>query len=441
MTTAPPGSPAAAPLPPSVTPAGVGAAALGAANAARTGRSTPARMRAMQGVLAVAAVLLGLALVLGANGRAASIDRAERAAGLVVAGQELRAAIGRADAASVGAFLAGGVDQPEQRARYSAAMDDAAVALANAGRVADEEPTRQAIRDLGRLLIDYSGLIETARADNRQQLPLGAAYLRSAQQLVRDDITTQLDALRDSADGSFRDQVGPLTGGPGIAVGVLAVTVLALFALAGRWMAARTRRLLNPGLVAAGAILGAGLLWALNATAGSATEGAAAVRNGYDQLSALSAIRADAYTQQASATFALIDRGARDSFNAQAETAAQNVQARLDAFDDRSELPNLWDVYLERSRAAAELDASGGYDLARAALNAPSTQPDSVAAGFQAFDDSVSGRVESAFNTLSFDLLDAKAPVDRVRIAGLIIGVVAAATAAWGIQRRINDYR
>ncbi|MEZ5236046.1 MAG: hypothetical protein R2749_25610 [Acidimicrobiales bacterium] len=74
-------------------------------------------------------------------------------------------------------------------------------------------------------------------------------------------------------------------------------------------------------------------------------------------------------------------------------------------------------------------------------MTAGSDEPDSIAARFGAFDETLAARVTSAGSGLSSDLLDARQPIARLRIVGLVIGVVAAAVAAWGVQRRINDYR
>lgn len=448
MSTAPPAPPAGPATVPvtSAPPAAPGAPTLQlpAVAARRRGwsqRSTPTLLRAVQVLLAVVAILFGVVIAVDAGGRIARIDDARRAADVVEASQQLRAALGRADAASAGAFLNGGVDQPEQRQRYRAAIDEAAAALQTAGGAAEDPGAVEAITQLNRLLPRYSGLIETARAANRQQLPLGAAYLRSASELVRTDIDAQLDVLDERGDTDFRDQVGTITGGLGLPTVAMAVVALAVFALAGRWLARRTRRLLNPGVVLAVAILVVGLGWVGSATGSSAQASVAAVRGGYDELSALSAIGADAYDHQVSSTFALIDRGARDGFYARAATAAQNVDARLVAADDRSGLQNAWGAYLAASQAAVELDSAGQFVQARALLTAGSDEPDSIAARFGAFDETLAARVTSAGSGLSSDLLDARQPIARLRIVGLVIGVVAAAVAAWGVQRRINDYR
>jgi len=405
--------------------------------------STPIRLRAVQVVLVVACVVTALTVFLTSTTRRSHFDQARRASDLVAATQELRAALGTADAASANAFLAGGVDQPDQRARYAAAIDTAAAALTRAARTAATDDALAAVGRLQQLLPTYTGLVETARADNRQQLPLGAAYLRSASQLLRTDVATELDALAAAGDTSFRAVDDPLTTGAGAPLLAVFVAVAAVFVVAQLWLARRTRRLLNLGVLAASAVLVVGAGWVLNAAGASADRALDAIANGYDGLSALSAIRADAYDQQAFATFALVDRGARDSFNARAATAANNVEARLTAAapDARDRLDRPWSTYRARSEQVSATDTGGDYAAARDRLIAPLDDADGVAAAFAAFDDAVLERVDAATEVLTAGLDDARRPAGRLRIIGLVMGLVAAAAAAWGIQQRINDYR
>ncbi|MEZ5236047.1 MAG: hypothetical protein R2749_25615 [Acidimicrobiales bacterium] len=292
MSTAPPAPPAGPATVPvtSAPPAAPGAPTLQlpAVAARRRGwsqRSTPTLLRAVQVLLAAVAILFGVVIAVDAGGRIARIDDARRAADVVEASQQLRAALGRADAASAGAFLNGGVDQPEQRQRYRAAIDEAAAALQTAGGAAEDPGAVEAITQLNRLLPRYSGLIETARAANRQQLPLGAAYLRSASELVRTDIDAQLDVLDERGDTDFRDQVGTITGGLGLPTVAMAVV------RAGRLRPGRP--LARPAhLPAAQPWRGAGRpSWWWAWAAGSATGSlgsqasvAAPVRGGYDEL-------------------------------------------------------------------------------------------------------------------------------------------------------------
>jgi hypothetical protein len=402
--------------------------------------STPNKLRGLQVLLVLAGLALGISLSVAAAGRSADIDQAARATDLVVASQDLRAALGAADAASVSAFLAGGVDQPDQRARYGDALTEASDSLRRASVNAEQGDAAVAVGDLLRLLPTYAGLIETARANNRQQLPLGAAYLRSASTSLRTDIVARVDDLGDAGDSSFRSVVGSLTGGVGTASLAVAVVVLALLAIAQRYLQSRTRRRLDRGLVAAAVVVVLGVGWAASSARASARSAADGVVNGYDRLSALSDIRADAYGQQSAATFALVDRGGREGSNATAASAANNVEARLDALGAEP-LRAAWAAYRTQSDAATALDLGGNYAAARDRFTAPTSDASAPSGAFARFDAAVVEQVAEAERRLAAGLDDAAGPVGRARIIGLVIGLVVAAAAAWGLQIRINEYR
>lgn len=412
-----------------------------AAAPAKAASSTPSRLRSLQVLLAAACIVLGITIVVASSNRSGELDQAEAATDLVVANQQLRAALGRADAAAASAFLAGGVDQPEQRLRYGEAIAEATAALQRAAQTADNDEARAAVGELGRLLPTYTGLIETARANNRQQLPLGAAYLRSASELLRGDVTVQLDELGKAGEASFRDVDDKLIGGVGLSVQAALIAVLAIFAFGQRWLSGRTRRLLNAGVVGATGLLVVGMGWVSNSVSGSATSALSAIEDGYDRLSALSAIRADAYDQQALTTFALVDRGARESFYAQAATATNNVEARLAAYPEPDELLGSWGSYRERSETVVQTDLGGSYDGARDLVIDAISNDGSVGNAFERFDDAVVAEVDTAQSALSGGLDDARGPISLLRVVALVLGLVAAAVAAWGVQQRINDYR
>ncbi|MFN0029053.1 MAG: hypothetical protein ACKV2O_17985 [Acidimicrobiales bacterium] len=404
--------------------------------------------------LAVLAALLTLSLVVAVGARRSQLERVETASALVVATQDLRSALGRADAASVNAFLAGGVDQPDQRARYSDALDEAALALQRAGTVAGPEDSAasQAVAGLQRLLPRYAGLVETARADNRQQLPLGAAYLRRASDVLREDVAPQLDALRGAGETSLRDIDDNVTAGLGAVPAVLMVVLLVALLWVQRWLAGRTRRRINPALALGTVVMVIGSLFAAGQFGSSGQAAADGLTNGYDRLAVLSALRTDAYDHQASATFALVDRGARDQFNASADTAALRAEVRLVGATQQlepteefagtvSELSADWASYLAASEAATAADLAGSGAEARQAVVASVADPDSVAGRFERFDKQLLGHLEQAAAGLDGGLGDARASLAWGELRAVLMALVVAGAAAWGLQRRLAEYR
>ena len=74
----------------------------------------------------------------------------------------------------------------------------------------------------------YTGLVETARADNRLGLPVGAAYLAEASQLMRSRLLPAADALYRQENARLAAVYGQATGLPvlGVVVALIAAVVL-----------------------------------------------------------------------------------------------------------------------------------------------------------------------------------------------------------------------
>src|SRR5882757_5960432 len=142
---------------------------------------TPGRLR----VLMVGLVVLSL--VWGAFAAWAVYQRASGANDVVgtseplsLDGQQIYRALSDADATAASAFLSGGLEPLAARHRYQADIAQAAAHLESATAAAGHSPAARDLAKLSAGLPVYTGEVETARANNRLGLPLGAAYLREA---------------------------------------------------------------------------------------------------------------------------------------------------------------------------------------------------------------------------------------------------------------------
>jgi hypothetical protein len=96
-----------------------------------------------------------------------------------------RRALADADATVVSGYLSGGDESTAARQRYDDDIAAAASGLAAAAGRADDPATADRVAELARQLPVYAGLIEQARANNRQGLPVGASYLGRASDLMQ----------------------------------------------------------------------------------------------------------------------------------------------------------------------------------------------------------------------------------------------------------------
>ncbi len=111
-----------------------------------------------------------------------------------------------ADAAAATAFIAG-TEPRAVRQRYEQAITDASVAVTRASSGLTDEALVQLLGRLNAQLSVYTGLVETARTNNRAGNPVGSSYLSEASALMQTQILPNAQRLYEetSATGGHRD--------------------------------------------------------------------------------------------------------------------------------------------------------------------------------------------------------------------------------------------
>ena len=112
----------------------------------------------------------------------------------------------------------------------------------------------------------YEGEVATALADNRLGYPVGAAYLRQAVELMRDQLLPAAGHLYTTETARLTTASAQATGLPLVIVTVVAGLGLGFgYYRAARWLLGRTHRVLNGGLLVAGAVGTVAVLWLIGA--------------------------------------------------------------------------------------------------------------------------------------------------------------------------------
>jgi hypothetical protein len=293
--------------------------------ARRRGRS---RLRGVRGTPRTLRLLLvGLVLLSLAWGAVAAWVVSQRASGannvvgtsepLSLDGQQIYRALSDADATEATAFLAGGLEPLAARHRYLADIAQAASHLESATAAAGNSPAARNLATLSAGLPVYTGEVETARADNRLGLPLGAAYLREASGLMRGTLLPAAREVSAQADRQLSAASGEATGLP-LALALLAMAAIVGYALfrAQRWLFLRTHRVLNPGLVLASVAAAVSLLWLVVALGVARADLLQARAHGSAPVAALAQADIAALRAHADESLTLIDAGGDDSFQA-----------------------------------------------------------------------------------------------------------------------------
>jgi hypothetical protein len=219
--------------------------------------TSPGRLQLFIALLLALGVLSGVfAGFTGASAGAGTRDLGDRAQPLLVEAETVYTALADADTTAAQAFLAGGLEPSALTRRYDDDLRRAATALTSAARRTPETgQAADAVRALSAGIAEYSALVSTARANNRQGLPIGASYLAEASRLNRDTLQPQARQLFDDAQREVDEGYGKA--GAGGWVALLLISLLALlFALILTQfsLSRRTRRTFNVPLLAATAV-------------------------------------------------------------------------------------------------------------------------------------------------------------------------------------------
>jgi len=416
--------------------------------------STPAKLwMALAGLLAVS-LLWGAVAAWTAAGHAS-------AAGNVVAvseplsfdAQQIYRSLSDADATEAAAFLSGGLEPLALRARYQADIAHAARHLEAATAAAGQSAARSRLATLSAGLPVYAGLVETARADNRLGLPLGAAYLREASGFMRARLLPAARGLyaQENAQLAAADQRAT-----GLPYAALVIAVAAAASLVGSqwWLARRTRRMLNPGLLAASIAGIVSLAWLLGAFTVARTHLIAARDHGSAPVEALARAQIAVLQAHADESLTLIGRGGDDSFQrdflslqeqlgpgqgtllTSAAVVAQGSRGGQWAAGASADAP----YWFTAHRQVRSLDNSGHYPAAvRDALS--TSAPVDSATTFRNLDADLTSAI--AADQVSFR---SAAQLGRDAFIGLeagmvVLSLVMAAGCVWGISRRLVEYR
>jgi len=447
---------------------------LGARAVRDEAATTPGRLRLLSVLVAGACVALwavGGTTLLGSRGALDSIGRGTVPA--IAATQQIHSALADADRAAANAFLSGGIEIVEPRTLYEI---DVATATRELEQVAEHNRAGSRasaqIQVISSQLAQYVGMVETARASNRQGFPIGVAYLRDASRLMHrpgDGILARVDALGALNAEDLAGEESALAFSLGTAAVFLAISIglLGLLLYTQVFLRRRFRRRQNDRLLAATLLVLALTGWmaaqvahtALAATRAQEADArlhdlwlARSLVNDADGNVSLSLIAlgqgAEFDAAFAAETRLLVDRPLTDQMVHEAARGHVGFRGLLADEIARATFPD------ERAAAARALRAYQQFIAADAGVRA------AVAAGNDA--DAVAialgtspGQLGSVFGELDESLGDTIA-IDEARFDGAVgdassglgldVGLPALALAValltfWGLEPRIAEYR
>ena len=351
------------------------------------------------------------------------------------AAQNLYAALSAADAAAASAFLSGGIETAEMRAKYQRALADAASALADTTAGTTDPATRTSLADISAGLSAYTALIESARANNRQGFVIGSAYLREASTLMQTSLLPGAEKIF-TANLATVDKDQRAVGSLPIASLVLLTLALVAIGVASMIMYGRTNRQFNIGLVIAAATVVLVIGWVVVATQLAAGEIEHSRTEGTARFEQLAKARINAQQARTVETLELIARGditAREkSFHGHIDELGKLLDAAPAATKDAVQN---WSASHQK-----QTDAYNGGDYEAAVAQAIGPDPAASATQFAAVESSLRDGIERTRETLRDRVAAAGAWLAWSPTGTLVLMVVAASAAIVGLWPRLKEF-
>jgi hypothetical protein len=416
-------------------------------------RTTPGVLIMFTAALVLVSVLVGVFTAVSVQSRAQSLDNLTANSGpLSVAAQDLYRALSDADATANSAFLSGGVEPREVRLRYEQDIAEAENALAIA--VAAREPADLADPDsplavLSSQLSVYTGIVETARANNLQGNPVGAAYQREASNLMRETLLPKAKQLYEQETATVAEDQDSAASLPWVEL-LLGLAALVLLFYAQRYVRRRTRRRINVGLAVATAATLLSLAWVLLATIGVMGNINASRENGSEQTKVLAEARINALAARGNETLTLVARGSGSAFEEEyqdirGELARQQLPEALALATDDEVRRNVQDAIDQENawnRVHSEIRTDDNEGEYPAAVDlALRTEEGGAAAYFDAVDENLADAISGTTGTFEQEVSQASNALTGTVIGVILLALVAAAGAVTGIWQRLKEYR
>ncbi|WP_380279837.1 hypothetical protein [Kitasatospora purpeofusca] len=427
-------------------------------------RTAPGRLRLAGALLAVLTLAFGALTAAQLNSRAGAAERVIGSSQpLSQAAADINRSLADADATAATGFLLAGAEPRAVRERYEQDLRTASQLIAEAAaRTTASSGLQEVLSTLNQKVPVYAGLVESARANNRQGFPLGGAYQRYASEQMRTELLPAAARLSAAQNEVLADDLADARATPwaGYALGLVALLALAWVQLT---LFRRTSRVFNIGLLAASASVLAAVLWLTVSATGAGSALARGEREGGAPLRALNAARVDVLTARLAENLHYVSRGSSSTYSKlwstttgglystgtpeHGGTSGTLAQARAlapaDALATVDQALRDYQQWTERHTAATALENQGDY---QAALDATVTAkeadaPRTADAAFSAADRELAqaavleeGRFRDAALGVDEDLRTAAAGVAA-------LGLAAAAAALGGLGRRLAEYR
>ncbi|MGC0315458.1 hypothetical protein [Kitasatospora acidiphila] len=412
-------------------------------------RTAPGRLRLA--ALGLSVLVLGLGALTGWQ----VTDRTDAADQVVTHSQplsqnaaEIYRSLADADTTAAAGFLLAGSEPAALRQRYQNDLSTATQLLTQAAAQSTGSAKAQSlVSQLNQQLPVYAGLVETARADDRQGLPLGAAYLRYASTSMQQQLLPQAQALSQLELARLDSDYGDARATPWAAYG-LGVVVLAALVWVQLRLFRRTNRVFNPGLLGTtGAVLVL-LAWLGAAVLAGDSSLQQSIDRGAAPLKALNVARIDTLKARTAENLNLVARGSTTTYAQQwtedemsdATALSQALKlAPAGAAGHIADAQGSFKTWNDQHNAAGAKNDGGDYQ--GALDDTVGSGANSAANSFDSTDQSLAAAVKVEQADFLSAARDGRDATGTVAVAAGLLALLGTAGALTGIGRRLAEYR
>ncbi|WP_229072562.1 hypothetical protein [Actinoplanes sp. DH11] len=405
--------------------------------------SSPGRLQLLLAILLTLGLLTGLVAGLTATSAASgTADLGGRAQPLLTESETIYSALAEADTVAAQAFLAGGLEPVDLTRRYEDALARATTALTSAARRTPEgSAAQESVHALAAGTLRYTALVATARAGNRQGLPVGASYLATASELNQGTLQPQAQSLFQFAAREV--DAGYETARSSWWLILLLVLVVVLtIALIGTqvYLSGATRRTFNMPLLAATGltallVVATGVLFTLQRDhLDSAGE------DGSTPVIALAERRILALRERASEALTLAARAGSGPHEKAFDRAAEQLDFTGREFDDVASLMSQAGArhatYVDIHREVRKLDDGGDYDGAvKLAVGPEATE------AFEGLTSALDAALADRRAVFDEEIDRAGRGLSVLTVLGPLLALAICVLAAIGLRARLEEFR
>jgi hypothetical protein len=308
------------------------------------------------------------------------------------------------------------------------------------------------VRTISDQLPVYSGLVESARANNLQGFPVGAAYLRQASSLLTGTIlpaANELYAIEAQRLGN--DYRSGTSNAPLLAVAIAVAFSLLTLIAAQIFVARVSRRILNVWMLLATLVILGVSVWTVVGLLGQRNALIGAQRNGSDSVEVLTASRVLLSRAQSDQSLTLVNRGS-DEISPADFHKVMNVlspqggmigeiaplAARAGRGQDAQRLAQEFADYRAQAARVSQAQKSGQIRQAIQLAVADAAGPSSAAARLNSDLQAQTNAAQARFESQASDATSALAGLE---IAIPVLALAAAMLALVGLRQRAVEYR